>query len=228
MEKFMTTILLHPQNLEYLKKLAREQCPSVGSSHLSEALASGLGFKKHASLLSATRQNLARLHAVKFSPPTFANRLAELCKSFGDSKSKVEGYSLCPNQIDLPVSCWQFAQSDAVYHRYTRWNLPIIFMKDKKKKYCTLDYDYHSPNMNASSNQRYGQLKNAAIRSLLLESQRLFRTLDMPNSLFDGQIFTGWITKILTEKFPVFADYFALTYLSIIHSLERELAPVPD
>ena len=111
----MTTVLLHSQNLEYLKKLARERYPKLGSSHLTEAIASGLGFNKHASLLSSFTQPSSRLHAVDFSAMKFASRLQQLLEKKDTEYTKIAEGDWRFKQHELPVSCWQPCQSDAVY-----------------------------------------------------------------------------------------------------------------
>jgi hypothetical protein len=224
MEIFMTTVLLHSQNLEYLKKLSRKQFPSLGSSHLTEAIATGLGFKKHASLIAALDHPTSRLHAVAFSNLAFRERTRDLANNTGKIVSGAAEYSLQFDQDDLPVPCWQPNQSDTVYFKYSRLNLPIIFIKDRKQKYCTLDYDYHFPSLHEVKEFDFGAAKDAAIPKLGQEYRHMAKTLDMPKSFFEGTIVTGWVKRVPIKDVRVFADRFALVYFSLIRELEDQLA----
>ena len=219
----MTTVLLNTQNLEFLKKISRELYPKVGSSHLTEAIAVGLGFNKHASLLSALKHKSSRLHAVAFSETGMVLRLQQLVKDCGQTDCRFEVNILQFNQHDLPVSCWQSQQSNAIYYKYSRLNLPIIFIKDSKRKYCTLDYDYHFSDGHAIKGFDFREAKGIAVQQLLVEFQRLAKLHEMPISYFEGQLGTGWITKVQITKVEAFANNFALAYFALIRELEIEV-----
>ncbi len=219
----MTTVLLHYQNLEFLKKSSRELYPKVGSSHLTEAIAAGLGFNKHASLLSALGHKSSRLHAVAFSETGMVLRLQRLLKDGGQTDSGFEVNKLQFDQHDLPVSCWQSQQSNATYYKYSRLNLPIIFIKDSKRKYCTLDYDYHFSDGHGIRGFDFRKAKGFAVQQLLVEFQRLAKLHEMPISYFEGQIGTGWITRVPITTVEAFANNFALAYFELIRELEIEV-----
>jgi hypothetical protein len=225
MEIFMTTVLLNLQNIDFLKRVSREQFHKIGINNLTEALAAGFGFNKHASLLLALRQPASRLQAVEFSSQGFELRLSQLTKSLDTNGSDLK---ICPlefRQSELPLSCWQPHQSDATYHNYSRSDLPIIFIKDKKRKYCSIDYGYHFPRTHEIRNFDFDQAKTEAIWKLLREFQNLAKTMEMPNAYFDGQIFTGWVTKVPIAEVDAFADQFALAYFKIIRELEIAVLP---
>jgi len=67
----MPAILLTPKNVEFAKRRLRLRFPDVKSSHHTEALAAGLGFRTHAALLTQlkwhedTRAVIARASGVK-------------------------------------------------------------------------------------------------------------------------------------------------------------------
>jgi hypothetical protein len=223
MENIMTTVLLHPQNLDYLKKLARERNPDMGSSHLTEAIAFGLGFNKHASLLSALSQPQSRLHAVPFSASKFISRLQQLLENKDSEYAEIAEGEWQLKQHELPISCYQTYPSDAVFHRYSRLNLPIIFKKDEMRKYCTLDYDYHFPRMHEVQKFDFEKARGRAIKQLFGELQRLKISLEMPKAVFCGTIVTGWVNNVPITKFDSFANSFALFYFNTIRDLECEI-----
>jgi hypothetical protein len=223
MENIMTTVLLHSLNLEYLKKRARELYPKLGSSHLTEAIAFGLGFNKHASLLSSFSEPSSRLHTVPFSATRFASRLQQLIETNGFDSAIIAEGDLQLKQHELPVSCFQSYQSDAVYHKYSKLSLPIICMRDEKRKYCKLDYDYHFPKMHEIQKFDFEAAKRRAFKQLFGEFHRLAKSLEMPKSFFEGSIVTGWIKKVPITQFDTFANSFALFYFDTIRDLEREI-----
>jgi hypothetical protein len=217
MENFMTTILMHTQNLEFLKKHFRVLYPKVGSSHLTEAIAVGLGFNKHASLLAALKHPISYLHAVQFSYEKFELRLKQLAETTENDNAES---SQQLKQHQLPIPCWHQNQSNAVYHRYSRLGLPIIFIKNRKRKYCSLDYDYHSWNITRTSEA----LDMAAITRMLFEFERLIKRLEMPKVSFYGKITTGEVKNLELTNAETFADAFALVYFSVLRDVETKVS----
>lgn len=70
----MPVVLTH-DTLKLLKRTANDLTTGIGSSHLSEAIAAGLGYKTHLSLRAALDQGPT---LVEVSAPAFRDRLASL------------------------------------------------------------------------------------------------------------------------------------------------------
>ncbi|THJ45674.1 hypothetical protein E9536_40750 [Burkholderia sp. LS-044] len=74
----MASIVLSEVPLANLKKLSRETFPAIKSSHLTEALASALGFRTHASLLAALVVPATDADIVLLDELPFRQRLSDL------------------------------------------------------------------------------------------------------------------------------------------------------
>lgn len=74
----MTTLILTESNLFALKKLVRAELPNVSSSHVSEALAAALGFKKYATLLVEMQGSARNPHCFELDNGFFIDRLEQL------------------------------------------------------------------------------------------------------------------------------------------------------
>jgi hypothetical protein len=174
-------------------------------------------------LIDRLKHPTSRLHAVAFSNLAFGERLRDLTNNTGKTVSGAAEYSLQFDPQELPLPCWQPNQSDAVYFKYSRMNLPIIFIKDRKQKYCTLDYDFHFPALHEVKEFDFGAAKDAAIHHLFREYQFIAKSFDMPKSSFEGTIVTGWVKRVPIKDAEAFADRFALVYFSLIRDLEDQL-----
>ncbi|WP_162630068.1 DUF3775 domain-containing protein [Azospirillum ramasamyi] len=69
---------INPTNMKLVKDAAWAALPQVGSSHLSEALAAGFGYKTNASLQSALKASTV---TVEFNEGAFAGRLRTVAPS---------------------------------------------------------------------------------------------------------------------------------------------------
>lgn len=74
----MASIVLSEVPLANLKNLSREAFPAIKSSHLTEALASALGFRTHASLLAALGVPATEADIVPLDESAFRQRLNDL------------------------------------------------------------------------------------------------------------------------------------------------------
>lgn len=74
----MAFILLTRRNVAALKSSLIEAFPEIGSGHADEALAAGIGFRTHASLLAALRAQANAQVTVVLSEKLVERRIREL------------------------------------------------------------------------------------------------------------------------------------------------------
>ncbi len=74
----MATVSFHPGAIHALKAQLRTKLPAVKSSHLSEAIAAGLGFATYAALTAAMKTASSDSPARSFQAAACTQRLAQL------------------------------------------------------------------------------------------------------------------------------------------------------
>lgn len=206
----MPIVRLSPSNVRTFKGLLRERIPEAGSSHLSEALAVGFGFRTHAALrqrLEDVRPGFEPLVATDLS--AFLARLASL------SGVQVKRDVLTPIawSDELPDPCWRQIRADdragidAWFHYCQVRSLPDIFVSPARK-YATLEWDC------ISVDPRYeGAIRAESGRPMVQELFGRFQAYakGAPGKpIFEGSAFVGKVVRLLPETARMLADEFFL------------------
>jgi hypothetical protein len=74
----MTALVLTSDNLKILRRAVADGLKHVGSAHLSEAIAAGIGYRTHAAALAAASTSIDTAEIVLINTEKFAERLAQL------------------------------------------------------------------------------------------------------------------------------------------------------
>ncbi|HST36336.1 MAG TPA: hypothetical protein VLK25_06875, partial [Allosphingosinicella sp.] len=139
----MSLLILTHENLESLKRAAREQMPLVKSGHLTEAIAAALGFRTHAALLAKLALNPALPpDAVECDPARFVTRLAELgySASLAIDLAKIVRSAAIPDRPYAEFRSGDFAANDAHFSWCQRRNRPMLTIS-LSRQYARLDWD---------------------------------------------------------------------------------------
>ena len=210
----MTTTLLIDENIEFLKFEYRRLYPKVKSSHLTEAIAAALGFGTNATLKAHMAESVGIVDAATFSEGKLNQRLLDF------------GYSGSGEQSDfqivlsgMPYRPYYEFQDDSAFRRHSKRDIPYISFREKKQKYCKLDYDHHIPSRHRERMKNYDQKSREGVRKLLNVYQQLARQLGMPSSIFNGTIVQGWISKVPISVSKQFADAFTLEYYRMLNGV---------
>ncbi len=204
----MAKFLLTRDNIKYIKIKLSELLPDVKSSHLTEAIASGIGFNSNAAMLSRIKDQ------AKFPPylsdindSKIATRLNKFCYA---NLSEFSIISIV-RSVGLPQKIWvEFPSGNRGANE--RWyseckfrNLPNLRI-EKKKKFATLSWDCISINKSSE-----GHLKDEGGttlgRLMFQQYQRIARQAPGKSEYF-GTCFVGSVKNILPELAHEIADEF--------------------
>lgn len=209
----MAYVLLTLDNIDELKLALRRELPGVKSGHLTEALASGLGFQTHASLL-------ASLKSVSVIRP---NLKTMNFQHLVDRLLYFEYHGITPDfllssyrSLNLPDGIWREFRSgnrganDEWFHECERRNIPMIFL-EKRQKYIRLNWDCITLQIQDEGRVR-GDKGSELVRAML----KLFQVAAkgaMGKPMFDGSSFTGHVDNLWPALAYELADeYFAMLY----------------
>lgn len=209
----MSLIILTEENWVAAKAALHKALPAIGSSHLAEAMAAGLGFQTHAAVRAAMKAN-AGLH-----PPLadgddarFIERLEKLGYPGRASGHFDHGFS----DTTLDVTPYVFATrnhrvaADAHFYACRDRGVPMMVIK-MARQYATLEWDCITVNPREEAH-----VGNKASPDLVDEMYRFFqeRTKGAPGKpFFYGTSFVGDIKKLQPATARLLAeDYFRLLY----------------
>lgn len=208
----MPLIILSNSNWRFAKAALHTALPQVRSSHLAEALASGLGSLTHAALGERLREDDGRPLLQRLYDADFVRRLGQL------------GYpNIASGHLDrafaadrLPYSPYTFfKQGDRVandrhYHFCNRVGRPMIMVK-MARRYAELEWDCITVDPGEED-----YLHDLSGNQLCRIMFNLFqaRAQGAPGKpIFFGSAFTGTIKKLLPATARQLAeDYFQLLY----------------
>lgn len=211
----MTPILFTIPNLNFLKPRLAALFSHTKSSHLSEAIAAGFEFRTHAALLAFAKGPEGFNAPVVFSADRMFNRLVQL----GYTLEQRDCGELQTLFNDLPNKSWHAEQDEKLFREYSRLNLPFVWLKDRKRKYCSLSWDHHVPSSYQSEIESFDKRLGIGTRSLFRDYQLLARTQNAVRSYFQGSILVGKIERIPIATSSSFAQEFTGNYLRLMRVL---------
>jgi len=209
----MPGILLSLDNLEFMKLASRPELPGMKSSHVTEALAFGLGYRTHAALLAAIRSAPSlRPILAHVDPVRLARRIVEL----GNAEINADFIVETVRSSNMPHPIWkEFAKGDL--YANDRWfrecrdrNMPFICV-ERRRKYVKLGWDCISVDPNDEAHVR-GRQGNELGRVMFKTFQTMARgTAGRP--LYEGSSFVGVIDGLLPElAYDIAETFFAMLY----------------
>jgi len=208
----MTPILPTKANLAFLKQTARSGYPHWRSSHVSEALAYGLGQSTHAALL-ARIDEVGAVRLALFDRNRFIERLNQL----DPLHARPELQWQCPPSSQFPNPIWREIKDGDIlgsnnwYFECQRNGIPCISIV-RRRKYARFEWDC------VSLDPRYDKMINGEHSKTLLDAMfKRFQLLAEPRkAIFEGSVFVGHIDPLNPESaFRIADDFFALLYSSI-------------
>ncbi|WP_137178844.1 hypothetical protein [Roseomonas sp. AR75] len=210
----MRVIPVTTENVEHLKRIGRSALPEVGSSHLSEAIASLLSYRSHASLLASMAVALQVPLLVWPDTSRFEGRLREL----GHDVLSVPALAERLASADLPTPAWrEFEAGDlpgvnAWFRSCEQRGSPYVYISRRKER-ARLDWDWISVDSSED-----GKLVRANKRSVVDRMVSAFRASAAPRkAVFEGSAFVGQIEGLTFEAARLLASEISL----ILNDVQR-------
>lgn len=213
----MSLYILTNENLADTKAGLRAFLPDVRSAHLTEAIAAGLGFRTHATLLANLAADAGRPAAIaEACGQHFTRRLVAL-GYVGNCEEAFAAATSAPLLADLPYAFFRQgdrAANDRHYHDCQRRNRPMIMVK-MARKYAELEWDCITIQPD-QEDYLYGTDKGRSFMHVLFAGFQA-RAKGAPGKpYFVGGAFTGRIERLLPETARLLAeDYFRMLYLPL-------------
>ncbi len=213
----MNLMILSNENVAAAKAALCAQLPQVRSSHLTEAIATGLQFRTHAALKAAIDASAGSLPGVALADPAeFARRLRELGYEAAPSdpfRAIVAGHSL-PDLTYAEFKRSDRASNDRHYYYCQRRNRPMVIVR-VARIYAELEWDC----ITVSPDQEdylYGTDNGRALGRLMFDKFQALARGAPGKPIFFGGSFTGTVTKLLPDTARALAEeYFRLLYLPL-------------
>ena len=213
----MPLMILSDENIAAAKTALRTQLPQVRSSHLTEAIATGLRFRTHAALRAAIVADAALPPGIALaSPADFDRRLQEL--GYGPAPGDPFGDVVASRSLpDLPYA--EFKRGDRIgtdghYYYCQKRNRPMVMVRTARV-YAELEWDC----ITVSPDQEdylYGTDDGRALGRLMFDKFQALARGAPGKPLFLGGPFTGTVKKLLPDTARALAEeYFRLLYLPL-------------
>lgn len=210
----MPVFFLTPQNCSFAKRALRARLLQVKSSHLSEALATALGFRTHAALLAAMNHwGGERPALVQVDPTQLSRRLQDLGYRPIDPSDLVE----IVRMPDLPVAAWrEFRNRDLAangiwFRECQRRDIPNVCIR-LRTKYAELSWDCISIDP-----RNEGHVRNERASDLvevMFKRYQAFARGNCPKSEFFGSAFAGTVDRLSPSVARDIADdFFSRLYM---------------
>ena len=215
----MFPVILSEENWSAGKASLHEALPAVGSSHLAEAIAAGLGERTHASFVSKMRAHQGRHAALMIGrDERFMERVAGL-----DYRNIVPGlFEKAFRNEAMPHPIYTFFKkgdhrcNDEHFHHCNKRMRPMVMVK-MARRYAELEWDCVTVD---SDEDAY--LRDECGSNLVSILFNLFqaRAKEAPGKpLFFGSAYTGSIERLLPETARQLAeDYFRLLYSPLLEA----------
>ena len=198
----MLGILFTSENCKYLKK-AFLRAYQMRSSHLSEAMASGFGFKSNIAMQTALRSaSSTPAEFADFSEERFNRRATEL------------GYGIPGNAVDwstfgahgLPQKAWLLttanAGSTSYFYECKRHKRPFVTVT-RRRTLCRLDWDCIT--IDGQYDATINTYGNKYVDFLFTIFQETLRGTQN-RAMFDGSAFVGHIANLPLSVAPPLAN----------------------
>ena len=209
----MALLILTQENIETVKRYLRERLTTISSSHLTEAIAAGLGFHTNAALravVEADRDGLP--HVAYASESHFRNRLALF--GYADLDDSLLEDSIRQHLIyDRPYTEFrrgELGPANACFSICRENNRPMITIA-MARRYAELQWDCITlhPNQEGHLQGDRGHELVSAMFARFQESAR-----GHPGApVFDGSAFVGRVERLLPDVARNLADdYFRMLY----------------
>jgi hypothetical protein len=213
----MTTILTSRDNLAFIKKALRSALPDISSSHLSEALATGLGFKTHAALLAATGNNAPPL-LLRINPVRIAERLGQLAHQGveADFVADMARSPQLPERIFVEFRNGDRASNDPWFYECRRRNIPMVYI-ETRRKFVKLRWDCITID---NRNEAHVQDKAGTqlVHAMFAKFQEMTRGAS-GKPWFEGKSFVGYVDRLSPEPARAMAEeFFAMLYVPMHES----------
>jgi len=210
----MTAILLTSNNVAALKHALRSKFPGVLSSHMSEALAFGLGYKTNIALRSDMRCAPSATPLLgKLDHFLVTERLSD----FGAGKIQADFLAEVARSPEMPDRIWTTFQNGDIasnnwwFHECQRRGIPMVFIQTRRK-YVQLNWDCITIDPSEEGHVR-NQAGNELGRLMFTTFQKLAKNAP-GKPFFEASSFVGSVNGLLPETAYDMADtFFEMLYL---------------
>jgi hypothetical protein len=198
----MTKLILAEENLDFIKRELRTHFPNVKSSHLSEAIAAGLGSRTNIALIARMRAAQGMPDLVQVSDESFAVRLAEL-----DDGSVTVGLRRAARSPSLPVPIWMEIDANDIpsqnswFARCQRRNIPYVYVS-RRRKYARVDWDFIATNGKHDVSLDEGG-RGELVHQMFDRFKCLVKT---KRAMFEGSAFVGQVDNLMPDEAYDLAD----------------------
>ena len=219
----MAVFLLSLDNVGFIKEHLREVLPDVKSGHLTEALASGVGYRTHAAMLAAIKEepiNHPPLGSIDDTRVT--SRLVE----FGYENINSISTSTAIRSAELPDPIWVAFPSrdrdatDLWFFECRHRNIPNLRV-EIRRKYACLKWDCISID---SQNEKHLREESGSdlVKAMYENFQRVSRRTP-GKAFFDGSSFVGSVDFLTPEAAYELADvFFGMLYRPMFATMKPE------
>jgi len=219
----MALLALTNDNLAFFKRSLRADLPTVGSSHLSEALAAACGCRTGIALATRMREDGAEMPSLAaVDQAAFAARLADL----GHRVATLPALDALARSPDLPDRIWTvFKDGDrpalnAWHGECQRRGIPYVYVTTGRQ-HARVDWDWITVNPafdGVPSDDGESKLLDRIVGAIRANAT------SSPKAKFDASAFAGHVEKLSPEDAHAQADaIFELLY----GALRQALRPVP-
>lgn len=217
----MPLFILTQANVDAAKAALRISLPEIRSGHLTEALASSLGFGTNAALRAAIAAETGKPPALADAEAgLFAGRLEAL--GYSDIADHAFLAAMREDVLDETPYTWfrkgDLAANNRHFHACQAANRPMMMVK-MARQYAELEWDCITIDSRCDDHVTKPESTELARIMFRLFQERARGAPGKP--LFYANAFTGSITKLLPDTARQLAeDYFKLLYLPL-----RDLPP---
>jgi len=213
----MAILILHTDNLTACKEALRVSLPHVSSSHLTEAIAAGLGFQTNASLVAKLKGERAMLPDIaRLDDDSFAARLFEFGYAVTPDRSltALARSAAIPDRPSVEFRAHDRAANDAHFYECRHLGRPMV-MVQTARLYATLEWDCITVDGNCEG-YLFGKDNGGSFGRRLFAQYQARAAGKAPKSHYLGGSFTGWIKKLPIDVARDLADdYFCMLYLPL-------------
>lgn len=203
----MAIFLPNHHNIRFLKSVLRNDF-GMRSAHATEAIASLLGFRSHASFLAAGSQ-LTDVTAFNVDFEAFEERAAQL----GYEETSSEYLHMIFKDIAWPEPAWKFFDKrdakgrDTWFFECKKRAIPFLHIA-KARKYCTVEWDHIT--MDSDYDQMVRKAGDGDMGQVLFKTYQFIALGAEPKSFFSGSSMVGNVKGLSDGSARQIANAFAM------------------
>lgn len=212
----MPILFLTPDNCSFVKRALRKRLSTVKSTHLSEALATALGFRTHAALLAAMKAAIANRPMLT---QVDEGRMGERLRGLGYGPMVPVDLAGIVRSAELPLAAWrEFGNRDKAanerwFKECQRRDIPNVCIR-LRTKYAELSWDCIS--IDPAGEDHFRDDDGATLVRIMIKRFRALAKGAPAKPEFFGSAFVGTIDRLSPFLARDIADDFFMRLYSPI------------